>query len=109
MPEYKVYWLTGCRNGRGKDAPPVDPVAIVDKLREIGADGVDCQFGPDVVTADFIRTVRDAGYEFHVWTIDSLPLAMEAFGRGAQTVTTNCAKKLLDEYLELKEREGAER
>ena len=26
--------------------------------------------------------------------------AVEAFKRGAQTVTTNCAKKLLDEYRE---------
>ena len=32
------------------------------------------------------------------WTVDRLPDAVEAFKRGAQTVTTNCAKKLLDQY-----------
>ena len=109
MPEFKVYWLTGCRTGRGKDAPAVAPEAIIAKLRELGVDGVDCQFSPDVVTADFIRTIRDAGFEFHAWTIDRLDVAMKAFDRGAQTVTTNCAKKLLDEYLAAREREGAER
>ena len=108
MPEFKVYWLTGAMRGRGKDATPITPEYVIDRLRSIGADGVDCQFHPDVVTADFIRTVRDAGYEFHAWTIDRLDVALEAFERGAQTVTTNCAKKLLDEYLEIKEREGAE-
>ena len=51
-------------------------------------------------TADFIveSGLRDAGYEFHVWTIDDLPNAVEAFNRGAQTLTTNCAKKLLEGY-----------
>ena len=101
MPEFKVYWLTGSRKAT--------PEGIVDTLRRIGADGVDCHFDPEVVTADFIARVRAAGYEFHAWTIDDLSRAMMAFDRGAQTVTTNCAKKLLDEYLALGEREGEER
>ena len=41
---------------------------------------------------------RGAGYEFHVWTVDKLADTVEAFRRGVQTVTTNCAKKQLDEY-----------
>ena len=49
------------------------------------------------MTAEYVKTVRDAGFEFHVWTIDDLADTLEAFRRGAQTVTTNCAKKLLDE------------
>ena len=42
--------------------------------------------------------MKDAGYEFHVWTVDKLNESLKAFERGAQTVTTNCAKKQLDEY-----------
>ena len=42
--------------------------------------------------------VKSAGYEFHVWTVDKLEESLKAFERGAQTVTTNCAKKQLDEY-----------
>ena len=67
-------------------------------LREIGADGVDIRFDPQVHDAAFVKKVRDAGFEFHVWTIDSLEKAERAFAAGAQTVTTNCAKKLLDAY-----------
>jgi hypothetical protein len=59
---------------------------------------VDQHFAPKVVTAEYIAAIRAAGFEYHSWTIDSLDLACQAFDRGAQTVTTNCAKKLLDEY-----------
>ena len=97
MPAYKVYWLTVARQ-RGGDKRPVTSADIVKTLTEIGADGVDCCYDPAVVSADFIRSIRDAGFEFHVWTVDDLANAREAFRRGAQTVTTNCAKKLLDEH-----------
>ena len=98
MPEYKAYWLTGAKRGWKKDARPITVDYVLAKLKETGADGVDCQFNPDVITAEFVKAVRDAGYEFHMWTIDDLENAKLAFSRGAQTVTTNCAKKLLDEY-----------
>ena len=98
MPEYKAYWLTGVKRGRKKDAHPITVDYVLAKLQETGADGVDCQFDPDVITAEFVKAVKDAGYEFHMWTIDDLETTELAFSRGAQTVTTNCAKKLLDEY-----------
>ena len=56
------------------------------------------QFKPEVVTAEFVRAVKDAGYSFHVWTVDDLEMAKLAFARGAETLTTNCAKRILDEY-----------
>lgn len=88
LPEYKVYWLT--------DATTADK--ILGNLRETGADGVDCEYNREIVTEELVAAVRDAGYEFHVWTVDNLADAEEAFRRGAQTVTTNRAKGLLDEY-----------
>ena len=99
MPEYKVYWLTSSRRGWKKDSAPITVDYVLRSLRETGADGVDCHFDPDIVTADFIRAVRSARYEFHVWTVDRLDRTLMAFENGAQTVTTNCAKKQLDEYL----------
>ena len=98
MPEYKVYWLTGSKLGRGKDAKPITTDYVLNALKETKADGVDCHFDANVVTADFIKTIRDAGHEFHAWTIDSLKQSLLAFERGAQTVTTNCAKRQLDEF-----------
>ncbi|MBQ6137562.1 MAG: hypothetical protein IJI73_09355 [Kiritimatiellae bacterium] len=91
MPEYKVYWLTSCGDGTTAES-------VIAGARESGADGVDCQFRRDVVTDDMVAAVRKAGLEFHVWTVDDLADTIEAFRRGAQTVTTNCAKRQLDAW-----------
>ncbi len=98
MPEYKVYWLTGSATGRKGKRKPITVDYVLGKLKETGADGVDCHYDSRYITADFIKQIRDAGYEFHAWTIDQLAKTVEAFERGAQTVTTNCAKKQLDAY-----------
>ena len=93
LPAYKSIWLVSPKKGRYEKAD-----ALVRQLKSLGADGVDCHYKPDIVTADYVKTVRDAGFEFHVWTVDKLEKTREAFRRGVQTVTTNCAKKQLDEY-----------
>ncbi len=98
MPDYKVYWLTGAKKGWQADAEPITTDYVLAALAETKADGVDCQFNETIITADFIKTIRDAGYEFHAWTINDLERSLLAFERGAQTVTTDCAKKQLDEY-----------
>jgi len=99
MPEYKVYWLCGAYT-KGKDGqklarPPED---IVKVLKATGADGVDISFDPAVHDKEFVKAIRGQGFEFHVWTIDKLSKSLQAFAAGAQTVTTNCAKKQLDEF-----------
>ena len=94
MPEYKVYWLTGSR----KKGKAITPRHIVETLRRIGADGVDCHFAPDIVTAAFISEVKKAGFEFHAWTINDFAQTLFAFDRGADTVTTDCAKAQLDAW-----------
>ena len=95
MPEYKAYWLTSSRHWKAAGHPPVTARDVIAAMRETGADGVDCHYAPDVVTAEMIAEIRRAGYEFHAWTIDRLEDTLEAFRRGAQTVTTNCAQAQL--------------
>lgn len=101
MPEYRVYWLTSGYGLAGEDGrrQRLSAKDIIETLKSLKVDGVDMRFIPDTVTADFIREIRDAGFMFHVWTIDDTATARLAFARGAQTVTTNCAKKLLDEHI----------
>ena len=98
MPEYKVYWLTSSKVGPKNARKPVTAEYIIEGIKETKADGVDCHFDSKIITADLIKKVRDAGYEFHVWTVDTLAETLKAFDRGAQTVTTNCARKQLEEY-----------
>ncbi len=98
MPEYKVLSCLNCCRGWKPGAKPVPVEEIIAVTKEMGADGVDLRYIPEVTTAEYMKKIKDAGLELHVWTVDDLADAEEAFRRGAQTVTTNCAKKLLDEY-----------
>ena len=95
MGEFRVLWISSSKHWEKSGFPPVTAEDVVAVLRETGADGVDIHYLPAVVTAEMVATVRNAGYEFHVWTIDNLEDALEAFRRGVQSVTTNFAEKLL--------------
>jgi glycerophosphoryl diester phosphodiesterase len=102
MSEYRVYWLTGCKikpdKASGRPERKYTPEEIIAVLGELGVDGVDIRFDPEVIDAAFVKKIKEAGYSFHAWTIDNLKTAETAFSRGVETVTTNCAKKMLDEY-----------
>ena len=98
MGSYKAYWISPVRRGWSLSDPPKTSDEILAALKECGADGIDLQWDRTIVNERFVRAIRAAGYEFHVWTVDDLAEASTAFSRGVQTVTTNCAKKLLDGY-----------
>ena len=94
MPDYKTLWLVSPK----PNTPFATADGVVAKLKDLGVDGVDCHYRPAIVTDAYIKAIRDAGYEFHVWTVDDFADTLEAFRRGVQTVTTNCAKRQLDAW-----------
>lgn len=104
MGDYRVLWISNSKHWETPNFPPVTAAEVIAVLRETGADGVDFHYLPDVVTAEMVSSVCDAGYEFHVWTIDNLADAREAFRRGVQSVTTNYAEKMLKAYKASKEK-----
>jgi len=99
LPEYRVYWLSGSRNkaADGTRTVPIPAGEIVRRTKACGADGVDICFDPGVHTAEYVKAVRNAGLDFHVWTVDDPVKSLLAFCRGAQTVTTNCAKRQMEQ------------
>ena len=98
LPEYTVYWLVCAKKKDGGTSRPITVDEVIAGARAAAADGVDMQFDPDVVDEAFVAAVKKAGLSFHVWTVDDLSHALRAFAVGADTVTTNCAKDLVDEY-----------
>ena len=102
MPEYTVYLLSSLK----KESTPQ---SLVQAAREARADGVDVWFDPNVVNEEFVAAVKAEGLSFHVWTLDELTLVLRAFAVGADTVTTNCAKQMYDEYCALYAPQAEER
>ena len=88
LPEYKVYFLTGAKTYVAEK--------LVEKLAELGVDGVDISFDPAIINQKYVDCVKSAGYSFHVWTVDDPETAKKAFSVGAETLTTNRAKFILE-------------
>ncbi len=94
LPGYKVLWITSGRHWDAPGFPPVTADEMLAAIRETGADGVDCHYDPEVATEEAIAAVHGAGFEFHVWTVNTVDEAAEALRRGADTVTTDYADRI---------------
>ncbi|MCX7050080.1 MAG: glycerophosphodiester phosphodiesterase [Candidatus Sumerlaeota bacterium] len=84
----KTLWLTTIKKDKATGArnPPVEEILAT--LKEIKADGLDCE-GNDAVDREFVRKFQDAGFEFHVWTIDKADEARRFASFGVNSITTN--------------------
>jgi glycerophosphoryl diester phosphodiesterase len=83
-PMHKAYWL--CHIGKKKGVITPDLKTIMDTLKTTGADGLDSHFAiPD----EFSEAVLDAGYEWHVWTVNDQAMAQGLLGRGVHSITTD--------------------
>lgn len=101
LPDYKVLLLHLPTYNAKEGKKPITADQLLQKLKNTGIDGIDIGYDTNIITADFIKTITDAGYEFHVWTIDNPKRAFEAFQRGAHTVTTNRAHYIYDTFQKL--------
>ena len=88
MPEAKAYLLTGLNYTENRFEPEASE--LIARMRQINADGIDCQANI-ALDREFVRTIQDAGYEFHVWTVDDISRAESLIKLGVDSITTNCA------------------
>jgi len=100
LPQYKAFLLMGSHHW--KDGKPTDPYTVdecLERLRACGADGLDFHYDPLVPAqgADFVKAIRDAGFEYHCWTVDTAEDVEKAFAIGAMTVTSNRGAVILNE------------
>ena len=86
LPRIPACWITSYRNRDGKLDPDIDRVLAT--LSDIGADGVDCQANGGL-SGEFADRLRDAGHEFHVWTVNDRATAQRFMGLGVLSLTTD--------------------
>lgn len=92
-PELRVQWLTGFREEEDGGISP-SPEKILATLKEIRADGIDAEAKPEYNTAELVKTVKDAGYDFNVWTVDEEETARFYLSAGVDFITSNRAAGL---------------
>ena len=88
---HKAYWLCHFRKKKGVLSPSIQEV--LQTLKNIGADGLDSHYS---IPEEFSQAVLDAGYEWHVWTVNSTALATELKNRGVASITTDRPKLIAD-------------
>ncbi|MFN3191942.1 MAG: glycerophosphodiester phosphodiesterase [Aureliella sp.] len=102
LPGCKANWLTSYQFGEdGSVSPSLNQV--IQRLRDSGATGLGTKGDRRVVDSGFVNAVRNAGFEFHVWTVNE-PRDAEYFRQlGVDSITTD-RPKLIREELGLKHR-----
>ncbi len=86
-PDYKAYWLVDVDPDSAGNPHPAAP-ALIDALTRLGADGVGAS-ADQTIDARYVKAVQDAGFSFHVWTINSPEAARRFVAFGVQSITTD--------------------
>ena len=92
LPQYRTYWLTGFKRGPDGAIRP-SAASVIATLKATGANGVDAQ-AFEMLDAAYVKAVKDAGFSFHVWTVNDAPKAAACAAMGAETITTDCGALL---------------
>lgn len=89
MPQFKANWLTSYKQNKltGKWSPGLS--AVLKKLESTKATGLGTQGRDEVVTAEFVRDIRKAGIECHVWTVNEADQAKRYAELGFDSITTD--------------------
>lgn len=87
-PERPAYWIAvlAPRNGKGQVRKVEEVIATA---KRIGAEGVDLSADARLLTAEYARTIREAGLFLSVWTVNDVELARAMIRVGVQSITTD--------------------
>ena len=89
MPQYKCNWLTGYKQKDEQAAWTPSRSEIITSLRQTNATGLGTQDNQEVIDRSFVDSVRDAGCEFHVWTVNDLDAARRLAALKVDSITTD--------------------
>lgn len=89
LPKLRAFWLVSYEQDAetGRWLPPIDQVLAT--LERIDARGLSTHARTEVVDEAFVAALREAGYEFHTWTINDGELARRFQQLGVDSITTD--------------------
>lgn len=99
LPDLKAYYLVGFKRDKQTGEWTTTVEQAIAEAKRLKADGLDVSYqGP--IDESFVRKVRDAGLELHVWTVDDPKVAQRMVELGVDSITTNRAAALRKELAE---------
>ena len=88
MPRLKALWLSGFEQDEQTGRWRPTPEEAIATLRRINAHGLSCA-AHECVDRAFVRSIRGAGFEFHVWTVNEVEPARRFRSLGVGSITTD--------------------
>ena len=106
LPKYEVLWIVCSHKDLERPDDCRGPAYTADEvialLKDADLTGVDMSGDMAVVTEEFVRKVKSAGFKFGVWTVDDTKNARIFLERGVDAVTTNRSKEIAEELKDWK-------
>jgi glycerophosphoryl diester phosphodiesterase len=90
IPQLKALWLIEFKTDKNTNVVSPSPKNILTILREIGADGVNCN-AHSIIDQHFMQTIRKANKEVHMWAVDDVTMAKRLLKLGVDSITSNRA------------------
>lgn len=85
-PDLPCYWVV---NLAPKNAKPKTAEELIEKAKEIKADGLDLSATPAILDKAFGDKVKAAGFKLYVWTVNDVELAKKMIAAGVESITTD--------------------
>jgi glycerophosphoryl diester phosphodiesterase len=85
-PDVKAYWVVSLAP---KGQKPRTADELTARAKEIHADGLDLSATPSILDKTFGDTVKAAGLELYVWTVNDVELARKMIAAGVDGITTD--------------------
>lgn len=85
-PQYKALWLSHFQKDISRRVSP-SLETVLKTLKQINADGFSSSI--NFVDEEYIKRIKEEGYEYHVWDIDDAETARRFNAWGVDSITTN--------------------
>jgi glycerophosphoryl diester phosphodiesterase len=94
LPQHRAYWLVGFEKEKKEnenDPQTWKPTweSVTRKLAKISASGIDSAANLQVLSAERIQGLRDAGFEIHCYTVNNGKHAQKLQRLGVDSITTD--------------------
>ncbi len=89
MPQYNANWLTGYKQETKESEWKPTRDTVLTTLKHAGATGLGTNGNLEVIDQAFLDSIRDAGFQFHVWTVNDVEAARKFADLGAISITTD--------------------
>lgn len=97
LPQLRTLWLCGIKKDEnGKLNYSAEE--LIEILKKLDVTGVDAYAKDLCIDAEYIKKVKDAGFEFHTWTINRFDTAKQLYDMGVDSITTDCPTILMNQF-----------